>query len=97
MCPVQTVELLQSIRFLTLQLQVDSKGVLTLFSSHPDVLIRGTPSIFEALLAILPMGKGELKVCGSVLQWSVVLCAGTGHVCMPVNLLNAMQPCTSGQ
>ncbi|BDA43520.1 hypothetical protein COCOBI_04-5320 [Coccomyxa sp. Obi] len=56
-----TVELLQSIRFLTLQLQVDGKGVLTLFTSHPDVLIRGTASLFEALLAILPMQKAELK------------------------------------
>ena len=95
MCPVQTVELLQSIRFLTLQLQVDSKGVLKLFANHPEVLIRGTASLFEALLAVLPMEKGELKVCGSVLQWPIVLCAGTGHAYTFVHMCNAMQPCTS--
>ncbi|CAL8468517.1 g8057 [Coccomyxa elongata] len=64
-CPhvfgMESVELLQSIRFLTLQLQLDSKGVLTLFTNHPDVLIRGIPSIFEALLAVLPLEKAELK------------------------------------
>ncbi len=61
-CLAQSVDVLQSIRFLTLQLQVDSKGTLLLVASHPDILITGIAEAFEALLAVLPLQKAELKV-----------------------------------
>ncbi|EIE22498.1 hypothetical protein COCSUDRAFT_42785 [Coccomyxa subellipsoidea C-169] len=56
-----SVDVLQSIRFLTLQLQVDSKGTLLLVASHPEILITGIAEAFEALLAVLPLQKAELK------------------------------------
>lgn len=67
---MQSGEVLHSIRFLTLQLQVDSKGILVLLTSHPDVLLTGPAKAFEALLAVLPMAKAELKVTALPALWS---------------------------
>lgn len=59
---MQNVDLLQSIRFLQLKLQVDSNGVLSLLTAHPRVLVTGVTQAFEALLAVLPVEEADLKV-----------------------------------